>query len=158
MVEAKADKPKVNVRFLFNLCNDIDEVRHFYTDLLGMQERAYMNDENFGYLSYKCEGGVCFMFFRAGEELPVLAEWAWQPGWAGGTLEINSWAIQIPQEDFAEVYGKLKEEGVPLFKPEPEWRQDSYWGLSVRDPMGNTVEVYTTPEEKPASTTWDEAG
>jgi catechol 2,3-dioxygenase-like lactoylglutathione lyase family enzyme len=158
MAEAKAEKPKANIRFLFNVCNDIDEVRHFYTDLLGMEEDGYMNDENFGYLSYECEGGVYFMFFRAVEKLPVLDEWASQPGWPGRTLEVNSWAIQIPYEDFAEVYEKLKGEGVTLFKPEPEWRQDSYWGLSVRDPMGNTVEVYATPKEKPASTTWNAAG
>jgi catechol 2,3-dioxygenase-like lactoylglutathione lyase family enzyme len=158
MAEAKADKPMGSIWFVFTVCNDIDEVRHFYTDLLGMQEDGYMNDENFGYLSYECEGGVYFMFFRADEKLPVLDEWASQPGWAGGTLEVNSWAIQIPYEDFAEVYEKLKGEGFPLFKPEPEWRQDSYWGLSVRDPMGNTVEVYTTPKEKPTSTTWNTEG
>jgi len=153
--EAKApQKPKVNIRFLFNVCNDIDAVRHFYTDILGMKEQAYMNDENFGYISYECEGGVYFMFFRADEKLPVLSEWACQPGWAGGTLETYSWGIEIPEEMFAGVYQKLKDEGAPLFKPEPEWRQESYWGLSVRDPMGNTIEVYAMPEQKPASTEW----
>jgi hypothetical protein len=31
----------------------------------------------------------------------------------------------------------------------PTWRQASYWGWTVRDPAGNTVEVYWHPKEKP---------
>ena len=31
------EKPKVNVRFIFSMCNDINAMRHFYTDLLGIQ-------------------------------------------------------------------------------------------------------------------------
>jgi len=41
-----------------------------------------------------------------------------------------------------------------MFNEEPEWRVDNYWGLTVKDPMGNTVEVYTIPKQKPESTTW----
>jgi catechol 2,3-dioxygenase-like lactoylglutathione lyase family enzyme len=149
----QTERPKVNIRFLFNVCNDIDAMRHFYTDIIGMQEQAYMNDENFGYLSYHCDN-FDFMFFRADEKQPIVTEWACQPGWAGGTLEITSWGIQIPADQFAELYERLKTEGVPLFKPEPEWRQDSYWGLSVKDPMGNTIEVYAVPKERPVSPQW----
>ncbi|MBN2381034.1 VOC family protein [candidate division WOR-3 bacterium] len=149
----EAEKPTVNVKFLFNVCNDIDEIRHFYTDIMGMQEQAFMNDENFGYLSYHCDN-FDFMFFRAEEKLPVITEWACQPGWAGGTLETTSWGIMMPFEEFKSVYKRMKTQGVPLFKPEPEWRHDSYWGLSVMDPMGNTIEVGAYVKEKPVSTRW----
>ena len=32
----------------------------------------------------------------------------------------------------------------------PTWRQDSYWGWSIKDPMGQTVEVYSSPAQRPA--------
>jgi hypothetical protein len=31
---------------------------------------------------------------------------------------------------------------------------DGYWGFTAMDPMGNTVEIYTIPAEKPETTTW----
>jgi hypothetical protein len=46
------ETPKIDVKFIYSLCNDIDAMRHFYTDLLGMKEIAYYNDaeQKFGYL------------------------------------------------------------------------------------------------------------
>ena len=41
-----------------------------------------------------------------------------------------------------------------LYRYEFEGRQSSYRGFSVMDTQGNTVEVYTTPKEKPASGDW----
>ena len=145
--------PKINVRFIFSLCNDIEAMRHFYSDLLGMQEQAFFNEEQFGYISYPCEG-VYLMFFYSGEKVPEHTEWAWQPGYEGGNLHVTSWAIEIPEVDFAETVERLKSASVKTFSENPEWRQDSYWGFSVMDPQGNTIEVYTRPKEKPASTTW----
>ncbi|TET21568.1 MAG: VOC family protein [Candidatus Stahlbacteria bacterium] len=145
--------PKINVRFIFSLCSDIEAMRHFYSDLLGMQEQAFFNEKQFGYLSYPCEG-VYLMFFYSGQEAPVFKDWAWQPGYDGGSLHVTSWAIQIPEEDFAETVKRLKDAGVKTFSDNPQWRQDSYWGFSVMDPQGNTIEVYTSPKEKPESTEW----
>jgi catechol 2,3-dioxygenase-like lactoylglutathione lyase family enzyme len=155
---AKAEKtekkvPRINVRFIFSLCDDIEAMRHFYTDLLGMDEQAYYSVEQFGYLSYPCEG-VYLMFFYPGEKVPEHTEWAWQPGYDGGSLHVTSWAIEIPEEDFAETVNRLKQAGVKAFSEYPEWRQDSYWGFSVADPQGNTIEVYTSPKEKPESPEW----
>lgn len=152
--EAKApQKPQVNVRFLFNVCNDIDAIRHFYTDILGMQEKAYMNEENFGWLNYQSDGFE-FMFFRADKEIPVITEWASQPGWEGGTLETTSWGMMMPFDQFKAAYEKMKEEDVPTYKSEPEWRHESYWGISVMDPMGNTIEIGSFPKKKPVSPEW----
>jgi catechol 2,3-dioxygenase-like lactoylglutathione lyase family enzyme len=123
-------------------------MRHFYSDLLGMKEVSYMNDEGFGWINYKCEGFE-FMFFRAMNPMPVIEEWTWQPGYDGAEHNAISWAINIPEADFAATVERLKADGVKQFKDKPEWRQDSYWGFSVMDPMGNTVEVYTMPKEKP---------
>lgn len=156
MAETK-EKPKINVRFIFSLCSDIEAMRHFYSDLLEMQEQAFFNEKQFGYLSYPCEG-VHLMFFYSGQKAPVFADWAWQPGYDGGSLHVTSWAIQIPEEDFAETVKRLKDAGVKTFSENPQWRQDSYWGFSVMDPQGNTIEVYASPKEKPESTTWEPAG
>lgn len=153
MPDEKKEPPKVNLRFLFGICNDIGEMKNFYTDLMGMQEVAYMDDDNFGWLAYQCDG-FQFMFFRVDNELAVPVEWTCQPGYEGGTLEAISWAIEIPEAEFADRCETLKKAGVKTFSETPEWRQDSYWGFSVLDPMGNTVEVYTRPKEKPESGEW----
>ncbi len=147
------DTPQVNIKFLFALCNDISEMRTFYTDFLGMNETSYKNDEEWGWLVYKCEGFE-FMIFRGHGEIPVLGDFTWQPGGGGGPIEGPSWAISIPEVLFAETVERLQTAGVKSLTENPEWRQDSYWGFSVMDPMGHTVEVFSTPSEHPKSTEW----
>jgi hypothetical protein len=94
------------------------------------------------------------MFFYSGKESPKHTEWAWQPGYDGGTLPVTSMAIEIPEQDFAGMVERLKKEGVRLFAEVPDWRQNSYWGFTVMDPQGNILELFTMPKEKPSSTTW----
>ena len=97
------------------------------------------------------------MFFRSDEKLPVETKFSFQPGWEGGELDKISWAIEIPEDKFKEVYEKLKaDKSVKFFKDKPDWRQESYWGISVLDPMGYTTEVYNSPKNKPESTTWQD--
>ncbi len=155
---AEQETPKISVKFVYSLCSDIEAMRHFYTDLLGMKEIAFYNDEEqkFGYLSYLCVGGLEFDFFYIGKEVPPHTEWAWQPGYEGGSLPVASWSVQIPEEDFPAVVKRLKEGGVKAFKENPYWCLDSYWAFPVADPQGNTVEVYTLPSKKPSSTEWSE--
>jgi catechol 2,3-dioxygenase-like lactoylglutathione lyase family enzyme len=147
------EAPKARFRFLFNVCNDVAQVRRFYVGLLGLKEAAFTDTPQYGWLSLDC-GGFEAMWSRADAKLPVPTGFACQPGWAGGTLEATSWGVQIPEERFAQVHRALAESGAALFRPVPDWRQDSYWGISVLDPMGVTVEVYATPRERPATTTW----
>lgn len=156
MAETAKPAPKVNIKFIFSMCNDVEKMSEFYTKLLGMQEQAFMNDKEnkFGYLSYYCTGDVYLMFFSTETPAPQLTDWAWQPGYEGGNLMATSWAIEIPEEDYPATIKRLKDAGVKAFSENPEWRQDSYWGFSVADPQGNTVEVYTSPKEKPKSPSW----
>ncbi len=147
------DIPKVNVRFIFNMCNDVEAMRNFYSDLLGMAEDAFYSTEEFGWVSYPCEG-VYLMFFYGGEDVVEHSDWAWQPGYEGGSLPVSSWAIEIPEQDFAATIKRLQESEIRTFSEAPQWRQESYWGFSVMDPMGNTIEVYTSPKEKPESEEW----
>jgi hypothetical protein len=94
------------------------------------------------------------MFFRGHYELPVIDEWTWQPGW-GGDIDGISWSIEYDDETFAEVVDAIKADGnFTLLTDWPEWRVGSYWGFNVLDPMGNTVELYCSPDETPESETW----
>jgi catechol 2,3-dioxygenase-like lactoylglutathione lyase family enzyme len=150
-IVAEKDKPDVNVRFLFNHCNDLTATRGFYTDVIGLHEAAY--DEEQGYLVYRCEG-FQLMFFKAKAEIQVPDEWADQPGYDGGTYEGISWAIEVPEKEFTETVERIVKSGAKVLKETPEWRMDSYWGFTAMDPTGVTVEIYTVTAEKPSTTTW----
>src|SRR5690606_40834394 len=76
---AEQPGPKVNVRFLYVMCNDVGLMRDFYSDVLGMSELNFRDDENFGWAVYDTEG-FQLMFFRWDSELPFDERWAWQPG------------------------------------------------------------------------------
>ncbi|MBN2381032.1 VOC family protein [candidate division WOR-3 bacterium] len=156
MTEEASEEPAISVKFVYSMCNDIDAMRHFYTDLLGLKEIAFYNDaeQKFGYLSYLCAGDLEFDFFYIGQEVSVHEEWSWQPGYDGGTLPVTSWSVQIPEADFPAVVKRLQEDGVKSFKGNPYWCLDSYWAFPVADPQGYTVEVYCIPASKPASTQW----
>jgi catechol 2,3-dioxygenase-like lactoylglutathione lyase family enzyme len=144
------------VRYLFQVASDLAAVRRFYVDLLGLREVAWMDQPPQGWLSVEA-GGFEMMWFRAEHPSPPRTEFTQQPGWEGGTREGISWAVEIPEARFAAAWRSLRESGVPLFRPVPEWRQDSYWGLSALDPAGVTVEVYTVPAARPAVTAWPES-
>ncbi|HEX9746215.1 MAG TPA: VOC family protein [bacterium] len=145
---------KVNIRYLFAMATDIDAMRHFCTDLIGMLEKSYMNDENFGWLCYQCDG-FQLMFFRANDEnTKPLNDWTWQPGYGGGPLEGVSWAINYPEEEFRAAVKRMIGDDVRALFEEPQWFQDSYWSFPVMDPMGNTIELYYTPKDKPESPEW----
>ena len=141
------------IRFLYLMCNDVAAVKAFYVDLLGMTAGGFADTKEFGWLCLKCDGFEA-MFFRADAKLPVADTFASQPGWQGGTLEVPSWSVLVAEDAFPGIVAKLKAAGAPRFRETPQWCQDSYWGFPVRDPMGNTVEVYTSPKARPASTTW----
>jgi catechol 2,3-dioxygenase-like lactoylglutathione lyase family enzyme len=143
--------PEINVRFVYNFCNDLGETRRFYTDLLGLNEAGYSEEHR--YLCYQSEG-FRLMFFRPDAELEVLAGWADQPGYEGGTSFVTSWSVEVPEAKFADAVERLRVAGVECFSQNPTWCVDSYWGFYVKDPMGRTVEVYTIPKGRPTSTTW----
>jgi catechol 2,3-dioxygenase-like lactoylglutathione lyase family enzyme len=148
---AGKDGPQVNVRFVYNFCGDLAATRRFYTELLGLDEAGYSEEHR--YLCYQCEG-FQLMFFRPDAEVPVKRGWADQPAYDGGSEYVASWSVEVPTEEFPATVARLREAGVECFAAEPDWRVDSYWGFTVKDPMGNTVEVYSAPKERPASTTW----
>jgi catechol 2,3-dioxygenase-like lactoylglutathione lyase family enzyme len=147
------EQPQVTLGYIYVSCNDIAAMQRFYTGLLGFSEQSYSDEGEFKWLVCRCSGFE-LMFFPAATPLPVGEGWHAQPGWEGGDREGVSWSVLVPEEQFAETVRRLQSAGTPHFFDKPQWLQDCYWGFPVLDPMGNTVEVYTTPKERPENTEW----
>lgn len=144
---------KVNLRFIYIQCNDVKAVREFYGNLLGLKVGAFADHEKYGWVTFQSEG-LEFMFFRGDSALPVQEEFSFIPGDGGGPRAMAAWSVEVPEEEFGAVYRRLRDAGVKAQTATPTWRQDSYWGYTVLDPMGNTVEVYCTVRARPQSTEW----
>ena len=147
------EKPRVNLKFLYNQCNDVKAVKEFYGDLLGMEVASFMDKPEFGWLNIRSEGFEV-MFFRADSKLEVPTEFAFQPGDGGGPRAAASWSVNVPEAEFRATVDRLRKARVKAMTKAPTWRQDSYWGFTVLDPAGNTVEVYCAVKEKPTSSEW----
>ena len=137
----KKEKINAKVSYFYFVANDLKAMRHFYTTLIGLPESAYFEDEQIGYLCYQMEGFE-MMWFRSVKKVPIQTDWAMQPGYPGGLTQEPSWSIEVDEKDFYQIVEKIKKTNIPVFQKDPEYRQNSYWGFSVRDPMGYTVELY----------------
>jgi hypothetical protein len=145
--------PTATIRYLYLTCNDLLPMRRFYTELLGLTEGSFRNEGDYRWLTYRC-GGFELMIFPDVNRVPVLSGWSAQPGWEGGTTPAPGWSVWVPFAEYAAVVERIRAAGVETFSPDPQWCQDSYWGWPLRDPMGNTVEVYSEPPARPSSTVW----
>lgn len=144
------DGPEAQIKFLYLMGNDVEAMRRFYTDIVGLKQGPYKKDAYVGYTT----GELQILIFKYYEPVPANDGFAMQPGWKGGALEVTSWSVSIPHKDLVATIDRLRGAGVRSFFDEPQWQQDSYWGFPVLDPMGNTVEIYATPDEKPESKQW----
>lgn len=122
---------------IFEWCNDIVSTRHFYTELLGLDETFY--DEGRGWLNYRV-GETLLVICRAPHPLPTTDEWAVTPAYEGGTAYLSSWVIEVGPDELTGLASRLSAAGVE------SWGEsdDSPGGQAffVRDPMGKTVEVF----------------
>lgn len=146
------DTPGILVNFVFAYCHDVDAMRSFYTDLLGLSEMSYCNDDEWQCLIYKC-GSLELEFFADPNYTPPSG-WARQPGWSGGTSPVTSWSATVPLEQYHSVVTRLKAAGVECFAADPVWRYNSYWSFPVKDPAGNTVELCGIPQQRPEAPEW----
>ena len=139
------------LKYLYGFLNDVSEMRAFYSDRLALKETSYTDTEEWGWLAYDLEG-TQLMFFRLDGKTPVPEGWAWQPG---ETIEEAvprmSFSILYTLDQLREAVKRLKDGKVDAQTPDPTWRQGSYWGWTIRDPMGNTIEVFASPPEPPAA-------
>lgn len=125
----------VSLRFLYLHCRDLDSVRHFYSELIGLEEVHFSPEEA---VAYRC-GQLQFTVLRTDQPLPAVTQWAMQPGWKGGTSSLPSWSVECSKPAFDRAVRRLQEAGVPSRHASPVWV--GYWSFPVRDPMGWTVEL-----------------
>lgn len=138
--------------FVYIYCNDLAEMRAFYSGLLGLQE-IFCQKGPEGGLGYHI-GDVQFTIFPASEEQAVDPSWHWQPGWSGGVNRSTSWSIQLGAiQDFRSAVQRLTQAGVSTFYEQPHWQ--GYWSFPVKDPVGNTVELTCSPVDEPTSKAWE---
>jgi catechol 2,3-dioxygenase-like lactoylglutathione lyase family enzyme len=81
----------LNLRFLYLPCRDLEAMRRFYGDLVGLRE-TYFEAGSDGGLAYACDQ-LQLTFFSAPDAEPNALGWHRQPGWAGGTVPAASWSI-----------------------------------------------------------------
>jgi len=136
--------PKVHHNTIFSYCNDVATMRHFYTDLLGLEE-TYFDDEQ-GWLTYS-SGTLQVVFVRAKSPLPVTSDWGKQPSYQEGKLEIPSWVIQIDYADFDATIERIKSDAsVTLLDGNVRSPRDGHKSFWLRDPMETTIELYASNE------------
>lgn len=144
---------RMNLRFLYVFADDLDAMRTFYSDLIGLDEFFHAAGADGG-LGYRCDR-LQFTILPDPDAVRADAAWHRQPGWEGGTLLTPSWSIESEsREAFAAAVDRLRAAGVPLLHDQPRWV--GYWSFPVRDPMGNTVELTLPAPDGPADRTWGE--
>ncbi|MCB1188163.1 VOC family protein [bacterium] len=149
-------RPQARINFIYLHATDMEAMRAFYRDALGCSEIHYRPIDEHGYGWSVIDMG-CFQFMIHPDKSAVKLEgWSMQPGWDGGTVPGLSWSVVVRNEDLPQVIARLREMGSQAFHEKPQWCQDSYWSFPVQDPMGNTVEVHSIPDERPESTEWTE--
>lgn len=127
---------------LFFYCNDVNAMRHFYTELIGMEETSY--DAEHKWLTYQ-SGQLQIVYMQATAPRPVNEAWAKNPGYRGsGTDEAPSRVLTVEAAQFDTIYEKLKAANAPLLDS-PQEPQPGYRQFITRDPMGTSVEIYTAP-------------
>ena len=137
--------------FLYLHVNDLKATHHFYVDLIGLEPAVY--EPKWGYLAFN-QKPLQIQFWESEDKIKVQSDWAVQPGYQGGKGTTASWSIVISAEEFPKVVSRLQKAGVATFTKAPTYTPNKYWSFPVKDPMGNTVEIYYVPDEEPADKAW----
>ncbi len=133
-------KPKIQT--IFQWCNDVNKMREFYSDVLGLTETYFLDDDKYGWLTYDVNG-LQLVFMRSSQPLPIEKVWARQPGWIEGTGEILSMVLQVSLDDFQSVVERARARDVKMFDQEPRGVPDQHLSHFLMDPMGSTIELYS---------------
>ncbi|MHA7283914.1 VOC family protein [Arthrobacter sp. TMS2-4] len=127
--------------FLYTGSNNIAASRHFYSDLIGLEQIWDDADQ----IAYRIAGEIQFSV-SYDPNATINDGWSFQPGWAFGLgLEPvprsarASWSIPLSPQTFQSAVARLQDAGVEVLRPDPTWV--GYWSYVVRGPMGQTVEL-----------------
>jgi hypothetical protein len=125
--------------FIFNICNDVDKMRFFYTELLGFQELGYKKG---AFVDYKFKETT--IMFSAKED--IFSDMKSYSDRHQNGSEPISWSIEVEEDLFPELLNKLCKSGVKTLQKVPAWNHDGFWSFSVLDPMGNNIQIYMEPK------------
>ena len=108
-----------SVRFLYTYCNDLEAMRRFYVDLLGLAHTSVENGKQGGFVEIDC-GGFRLTFMQSSTVRPVQTEHSKLPGVVGGTAEQVLCSVEYDAEGYAGVVERLRAAGVPAAKADAE--------------------------------------
>lgn len=129
--------------------DDLDKIRAFYGEVLLLAELETTDGKSVAYKT-----GTCTIVFYKVPNMPARDEnnWAWIPGETEEEgRQIPSISIGLPEEKFREAVSRGIASDIDSHKPKPNWRQSSYWGWTVKDPTGLTIELQYRPNDSPES-------
>lgn len=134
------ETPSLRIRTIYYWVNDVTEMRTFYGDLIGLEETAFFDDDSSGLLIFQV-GDTELVFLEGVDPRPVQSEFARQPNYDGGTLEVTSLVLQVPDEEFDAIVASLADAGVSSFNNAVLVPQPGQRAFYVLDPMGNTIQI-----------------
>ncbi len=137
----------LHLNTIFRWCNDVEKMRQFYTECLGLNETYFKNDHEHGWLTYQLSE-VQLVFTRSDEPLSESNLFAKNPAYRDGETHETSWVIEVEPVDFKPIVEKIKQNGYPIYNDGPYSNRPGHLQMIVRDPMGMTVELYTQTETK----------
>lgn len=143
----------LSIGFIYHYCRDIKETKHFYTDFLGLEEINYNNEEKspWKWVVYQ-SNKTQIMFFQVENQNHILPPesvgFSNLPGdGIGDHLESSFSIVGHDFDSFKETFIRIKNGHYEVQNNIPTWRQNSYWGLTVKDPSGRTIEICWQPDE-----------
>lgn len=128
------------------ICPDLSAIRQFYGGLLGLEEKIWKENS--------------YSVFQLGQTEVMFCQsqgsHALSPNASHDDLDIpTQWSIRVPEALFLGVLYQLKHSPEQRLTHKPEWRQGHYWGVTVTDPVGNPIELYTIPQVEPLEKEWE---
>lgn len=134
----------IHINDIFMWTYSIDKMREFYSGVLGLKEAWYETDKSeYGnaYLAYKF-GNQTLHFINRAEDHQPFTDWAYQPSSEiSGGAERLSFTLEMSREHLEQISPKIFGSDIPHYQDKIDER-DGYSALTVRDPMGNTLDLY----------------
>ena len=132
---------RLHLNTIFRWCNDIENMRHFYSDCLSLEETFFKNNNEHGWLTYQLSE-IQLVFTRSEEPLPEPTAFAMNPAYRDGQTYDSSWVIEVAPSNFDNIVAKIRRSGAPIYNDAPFSNRPGHRQLIVRDPMGMTIEIY----------------
>ncbi|MHA2032233.1 MAG: VOC family protein [Candidatus Kariarchaeaceae archaeon] len=134
----------IHINDLFIWCNNVDEMKMFYSELIGLNEVWYDPEPKTGppYIVYKLGNNQSLHFIGRSNKIEVNQNWSYQPSSEiESGIEKFSWTLELSKYLLEEIVQRLGENQIQTFQKEITTRS-GYSAISVLDPMGNTIDLY----------------